>query len=312
MLIPARLFPDPLPLIIPFGGISLLAGAPGVGKTALTATLLTHFRDALPIFGHQPSPLPAGGIGIIAADRSWSSSHEWFVRAGWPDIPCYSLADDPTLDKKRLRFRHKRIDLLDEFLEKLSLPAGGFAIIDPIALFLGGNLLDYDTCMLGCLELRDVLRRRQLSCLGLAHAGKQRSDPNDRYARLQDRILGSTAIFGFSDTQMYLASPEETGESTYTFLMAPHLAPTEVHSLVRDAQGLFKTHEPAPAVDLAEAILACFSDNDSEHLSFAVLSERAKTIPTSPTTLRRYLEKLVEDRRIVRYRHGEYGRARVQ
>ena len=76
---------DPIPRIIPAYGISLLAGAPNVGKTALLAGMARRFRDGQLIFGHQPSPIPL--IGVINADRSWSrGTGEWFKRAGFPEV----------------------------------------------------------------------------------------------------------------------------------------------------------------------------------------------------------------------------------
>ena len=60
---PVPAFIDPIPRIIPAYGISLLAGAPNVGKTALLASMARSFRDNRLIFGHQPSVVPA--IGVI-------------------------------------------------------------------------------------------------------------------------------------------------------------------------------------------------------------------------------------------------------
>src|SRR5262245_46438530 len=235
---------DPLPNIIPAHGISLLAGAPNVGKTALLASLALAFRDGRPIFGHQPSHIPA--IGVINADRSWArGAGVWFRRAGFPDVRYYSMADDPHFDPRTLRRRFERSQRLIDFTDKLQLPAGSLLIADPVSLFLGGNLLDYDACAVACHEIRHALTLRQLTLIAAAHAAKLKADRRERYLRLQDQILGSTALFGFTDTQMYLASPEETGKPYFTFVWHSHLAPPEFFSLERDEQGLFVPYSGA-------------------------------------------------------------------
>ncbi len=77
--------------------------------------------------------------------------------------------------------------------------------------------------------------------IGTAHAAKQKADKNERYLRPQDRILGSTALFGYTDTQMYLAAPDETGskDGVYTFFWNPHHAPPAAFPLTRDSEGRF-------------------------------------------------------------------------
>jgi AAA domain len=296
---------DPLPDIIPVGGISLLAGAPNVGKTALLAWIARCFRDHQPIFGHQPNKLPA--IGIVCADRSWArGAGVWFKRIGFEDIRRYCMADDPSFDPRSLRRRFERSQRLIEFIDKLALPPGSLVLVDPVALFLGGNLLDYDTCAVACHELRVALAVRGLTLIATAHSAKIKADKRDRYLRLQDQILGSTALFGFTDTQMYLASPEETGQEYYTFVWHPHLAKAEFHYLGRDEQGLFVPYDGADQGNCARVLLL-FPDDGGE-IVFAQLAELAEAIPLSKATLKRVLETLMERERVARVRHGVYAR----
>lgn len=299
---------DPLPEIIPAGGISLLAGAPNVGKTALLATLARDFRDSRPIFGHQPNPLPA--IGVINADRSWRrGAGIWFERVGFPEVRHYSMTDDLSFDARSLRRRFERTLRLVEFTEKLQLPPGSLLLVDPISLFLGGNLLDYDGCAVACCEIRVMLRERHLSMLATAHSGKLKSDRRERYLRLQDQILGSTAIFGFSDTQMYLASPEEIGKSYHAFLWHSHLAPVETFPLERDEQGLFQPWSGADGANQAR-VLGLFPE-EADEITFGALLELAGAIPLSRSTLQRTLEALLDLGKIAKVRHGVYRRVVV-
>lgn len=298
-------WPDPIPLVIPAGGISLLAGAPGTGKTALLATLLRAFRDGQPIFTHDPAPIT--DIGMISTDRSWSTNRLWFDRAGFPDIKVYSVADDSTLDKSRLRKRHERIKLFKEFLDKLAIRPGGLLVVDPIAVFLGGNLIDYDACMVACLEIRDILHVRKLTLIGTAHTAKLKADKKDRYLRLQDQILGSTAIFGYTDTQMYLAAPAEIAKPHYTFLWSPHMAPPETYDLTRDTQGLFIPYSAQHGGNDTR-VLQLLPD-DGSPLALAAIYERAKEIPLSQATVKRILDALIVEAQVLRTGRGVYQRA---
>lgn len=300
-----RLIPDPLRDIIPACGISLLAGAPNVGKTALLASLACHFRDQRPVFGHAPAAVAA--IGVINADRGWErGAGVWFARAGFPDVRYYSMIDDPSFDPRSLRKKFDRTERFKEFVDRLALPKGSLLIADPISLFLGGNLLDYDTCAVACLEIRKALQLRSLTLIAAAHSSKLKADRKERYVRLQDQILGSTALFGFTDTQMVLAAPEETGKPYYTFVWHSHLVKPEFFYLERDEQGLFVPYSGADEGNCTR-VLALLPDDGSE-VAFAILQELAAAIPLSRRTLVRVLEVLVERERIEKVRHGVYKR----
>lgn len=296
---------DPLPNIIPAYGISLLAGAPNVGKTALLAGLACAFRDARPIFGHQPRALPA--VGVVNADRSWArGAGIWFERAGFGDIRYYSMADDPSFDPRSLRRRFDRTQRLAEFIDRLQLPPESLLIIDPVGLFLGGNLLDYDTCAVACHEIRKTLMHRQLTMIAAAHSSKLKADKRDRYTKLTDQILGSTAIYGFCDTQMFLASPEETGKPYFTFLWHSHLAPPELFELMRDERGLFVPYDAADQGNCGRVLL--LFPQDGSEIGLRALVSAAEAIPVSRPTLYRVLQVLLDRQRIVKVRRAVYAR----
>jgi hypothetical protein len=300
--------PDIIPEYLPGGGISLLAGAPNVGKTALLAGLLADLRAGRPVLGHQPATIPA--IGMINADRGWAKGAGlWLARAGLV-LPYYSLSDDPGFDPKRLRRKHERTDLLAGFIDRLELPAFSLILVDPMGLFLGGNLLDYDACMVACHEIRAYLRRRQYTLLATAHSGKLKADKSERYVRTTDQILGTTAIPGFTDAVLHLAAPNEIGKPYYQLTWHPHGAPAEVFQLERDKQGLFKQRSGdliAQETQREEQVLACLPP-DGAALSFAEIQRLAEAIPLSRRTVVKYLNKLVVEGRVLRLEHGRYRR----
>lgn len=309
--------PDPLPPILLGGSVNVMAGAPGTGKTALIADVLRQFRDQEPVFGLEPAAGALEGIGVVTADRSWrKSSKYWFDLVGFGDIPVYSIADDYGFVKARLRKKSDRILILDECLEKLHHKPNSLILVDPLAIFLGGALNDYDSCAVACLEIRDLCRRRQITIIGTAHAGKQKNDKADRYLRLQDRILGSAAQFGYTDTQMYLASPEETGKPYFTFLWHPHHAPAATFRLIQQKNGLFTTDgAPLPETEQTpgslEIILTLFPGTDP--ISFGDLATAATHLPQplSRATVHRWVMKAIEEGLVERVKYGVYRKRRM-
>lgn len=324
----------PIPGVIQFGSVNLLAGAPGVGKTALTATLLRQLRDGEPIF-ETPTCTPPR-IAYLCADRGWETAQTWLERAGFPDIIHYSLTDDDDFDDNKLHNKRARLVILRECLDKLGdLPRGSFVCVDPIALFMGGNLLDYDTCAIFLIGIRKICRARGITILGLGHASKQKNDKKEQYRRLQDRILGSAAQHGYGDTQMYLAAPEETGEDFYTFLWQPHLRKPEYFKLMREEEsGLFipwDGRSATPAVQAPPALTAQPYHPPSQTLRAATqTAEEGKLLAAIPAelpgvgfgeliaqfreyasraTIYRYLQQLLSEGIIVQPTHGRYMRA---
>ncbi len=309
--------PDPLPHILLHNSVNLLAGASGVGKTAFLAGFLRQLRDHVPIFDQHPSTLPK--IGYICADRSWAGALDWLTRAGYPDIAHYSLIDDQTFIPARLRRKTDRVKILGECLAKLDpLPAGSLVAVDPIGLFLGGNLNDFDTCGVALIEIRRMCLEREITMLGLAHSSKQKADRKERYQRLQDRILGSMALHGYGDTQMYLASPEEIGQKYYAFLWHPHQVPAQTFKLDRDpTTGLFipyagpdKDEDPGYTPSELDRLLHRIPATP-DLITFAALTRQVEEAHEgSRMTVYRYLLELERTGLIVKLGHGQYSRPR--
>lgn len=307
--------PDPIPEILPGGGVSLIAGASGTGKTAFLAWLTTRFRDHLPIFSHQPTIIPCQAI--LAIDRSWiQSTSKWFEAVGFPEILAYSPLDDPEFKADRMRFKKNRLAILNEHLDKLCalyggpLPRGTIVYVDPMAPFLGGNLLDYDACSVACMEIREIGRLRGVTFMGTAHTAKLKADKKDRYARVQDRILGSAALLGYTDTQMFLASPDETESDHYQFFWNPHHARSQTFDLGRDPNtGLFVPYEAAPVAhpELQATLLSLLAAS-GEPIAYATLVAAAST---SDASVHRALTQLLKDGRVRKAERGQYVVATV-
>lgn len=235
---PSSPYPDPIPTILPFGSLSMLAGASGVGKTAFIAECARRMRDGASVCWHETNAPTA--VGIIVGDRKWADHRQWFDAVGFPDILHYSLRDDLSFNWDQLHSRTEIVNVFKRSLDKLKLPAGGLLILDPISLFIAGNLNDYKTSAISMAKLDRELTARKLTTIGIAHTAKQKGDKKDRYIRPQDRILGSTALLGFTDTPIYILGPEEVDSDYYEVGWIPHHAQAETFQFSRHPEtGLF-------------------------------------------------------------------------
>lgn len=313
---PARqAFPDPIPEIIPFGSICTLAGASGVGKNALISEWVARWLSGRSICG-RPTNCPAQ-IAMIAGDRRWRSHRQWLDVAGCPDIPHYSLRDDALFTWGSLRITGQVPLVLGRILDKLDLLPGSMVILDPMALFIPGRVNDYKDVAIGLGTLDQLLKPRQLTALGIFHQAKQTNDAAKRYTRPQDRILGSAAQLGFSDTPMYLLSPEDLDEPYYGLGWVPHHAPADTFKFSRTPTGLFVPYVGAsdsgttPETDRPTQVLAFLPVDGSleRHLWHAY----AKAVLDLPlATFKRDIQTLLDRGLVVKDGRGKYSRRKLQ
>ncbi len=229
---------DLIPKVLRPGTLNLFGGASGVGKTAMLAEWLVRFRDGRTIC-RQPTRIPPG-IGIVTCDRGWHSHQEWFDRVGFPDIPRYSIADDLSFNLDAFQNGALLFKVLETAILRLRLPPESLVVVDPIALFIAGTLLDYKSAALSLLKLGRICRQLQVTIIGSMHTCKQKGGTENTFLRPQDRILGSAALSGYTDTQLYLVGPEETETDYYELGWVPHNGPNDVFRFARDKKtGLF-------------------------------------------------------------------------
>lgn len=303
----AVLPPSPLPGILDTGSLNMLAGASGIGKTALISSLARAFAEGGSLWGH-PITIPTG-VGYIGADRGSSSAKQWFEAAGYPDIPLYGIVDDRNFDVAQLRNKTGGPQLLFHCLEQLQLPPGSLIFVDPVALFVGSNLLDYRVVAIACIEIQRYLMDHPYTLVGVCHTSKQKANPQDRYMRPQDRIMGTGALLGYTSTQMYLMGPEEAGrdDGRHTFLWNPHHRPEESFSLTRLSNGLFDlTSLPTANKPLSEellALLALFPGPDHTVPTAQLVKLVTHDGATSPGAARRALFRRLRELERLGYLH---------
>jgi hypothetical protein len=226
-------WPDPIPGLLPFGTLTIFAGAPGVGKTTMLLEWLRRWRDGRTICTH-PTTGPTW-VYYVCADRGLLRE-DFYALAGFSEqLSFYSVVSaDSGLNVDDLQKSTHGKDLLRHVLTALQPIPGSHLIIDPISpLFISGSPNAQRDVAASLIRLSRTIEEYQINITGTAHFGKQKADKNDRYRRPQDRISGSGAFSGYSDTQIYLVDPE-VKQPYYLLGWNPRYSKPEEHKFTRE------------------------------------------------------------------------------
>lgn len=306
---PATPFLDPIPNILPFGTVTVFAGAPGVGKTAMLADWIQRWRTGRTIWGHATNP--ATGYYYIAADRQWASHQKWFDLVGFSDIPHYSIADNTLFDLDKIMQPTAALALFKHALIDLKPIPGSHVFVDPVSpIYICGSPNDPRAVARTLMEMSRQCQEYQINITCVAHFGKQKGDTKERYVRPQDRIAGSGAFSGFSDTQIYLVDPEPPLILQHTLGWNPRHARPQEFACTRGENGLFVPHDVMKDDEQAARICDAFSETGPT--SLAVIIERVlQQHGYSRATVKRALVRLITDGRVCKVGHGKYQRVKI-
>jgi len=288
---------------MPFGSLTVVAGASGAGKTILMAEALQRMRDGRTFCGHVTNRCT--GYYVIAADRDWSTYARAYESAGFADIERYVLAEDPEFDPRNWGRKSTAFTLLEDCLKRLNPKPGSIVYIDPVApLFIQGNQNEARDVALSLHWYRKLAQRYRITLVLFANVGKMKTD--DVYRRAQDRIAGSGAFVAYSDTQI---SVDQDAEGVMTLTLTPRRAKVEEHQFKFNPEtGLFAPFQDGKSVPgtLSPQLTA----------SLALVPALPKTI-TSPELMRqicatgvkramayRHIQQLIEQALIIK---NEYG-----
>lgn len=220
---------------IPRRQVSILAGASGSGKTTL-------LMQAIASWAREETFTPAltweaTRCAYLVADRSFDEVKARAKRLGIGDakIELYGLQDDTTFDINLLKTPAKALEVV---LTKFKKPFD-LLVIDPIALFIEGNFIDFHQVAISLFKLGRIAVQRNITMIAAHHTVKMHSDWG--FLRPQDRISGSGAFLGFSGTQMTLIQGLETGVDYDTLYVVSHTLPRKEAYLTRGSDGEFVT-----------------------------------------------------------------------
>lgn len=307
-------FPDPIPGILTFGTVNVFAGAPGAGKTTLFADWCRRWQHGKTICGHATN-MPTG-ICYLAGDRGGNAARRIFVHAGVTDINFYSPMEDPAFDEATLLNHRLALDIMRSAINALNPQPGSLLNIDPAAPFyVPGSSNDPRSVAAMMWALHTIARARQITILVTGHFHKQPTDPNARYRRPQDRISGSGAWSGFSDTQMYLIDPEPPDQPYHILGWVPRQSAPEDFKFQRDGTGFvpYQSLEDVgvrmPVPEQAYRLLQLIPDTGIPTSDLLVTAETTLTLKRAMVF--RYLKELAAVGVITRP-HGRVERVALE
>jgi RecA-family ATPase len=292
---------DIIDSIIPAEEVSILAGASGAGKTTLIMQLLTALQANALVWGHAGRPNLR--LGYIAADRTWKSYQKTAALANLDlgAIQVRALVNDAAINLHD--FERSPIDELERLIGTM-LPVD-LIVVDPLVVFLGVDTNKYHLNAARLIRLNRLCMANKVTLLGTHHATKARSDFS--FKRAQDRISGTSALLGFTSTQLFLASPEETGRSDgyYEWHIVSHHAPAKIILLTRE-NGSFEYvgEESTGPQSLTDRMLGLFF---KEQASLTRQDVQTALKPyASRATIDRLLAGSVESKVLMRDKYGSY------
>lgn len=287
--------------LLPRHEISIIAGASGAGKTSITMQLISCIQHHRPFFGMSTTPNTR--IGYIAADRGGDSINHWakIMDVDLSQIKFKSLVKDEDIDLKK--FETNPMGLLLNLIRSM-MPLD-LLIIDPLIVFFGTDTKSYTTNAKCLIQLNRVAHQHKVTILGIHHAVKARTDFG--FKRPQDRISGTGAFLGYSSTQIFLDTPEESGESHHTLHIISHTAAPMAFSLVRGTDAVFYPAE-SEETQLSKLILSAVPI----HGAIATADIVAALGSTPRRTVELYLNRLLREGVLTRPSHGKYAHPQSQ
>lgn len=272
--------------------VSLFGGPSGASKTTLLFQILQTWNSGDPVFGHASYPVP---YAYISVDRSERSVRRTLERIGIdPDTINVLSAIDLKLTTLRSVINTARV----KFSDAKAFFIDGFASLTP-----EGKINDYNTVANFLAEATRECGQFDLTIIGIVHAAKTRE--NEKYLNARQRILGSVAWAGFSDTIFYI---EPTDAENATCLMRkfeilPRNAKNEVFELELTSTGtlILSTHKKEE--DTSKSSM--FLDNLASNVEFTPEGLQASLL-VSRSTVKRIIEKWIDSDIIQRVRKGVY------
>lgn len=303
---PSVEYPDPIPKVLLQGSVNLFMGSPHAGKTIESTALACRLRDGRSFAGLKTN---RQHVGLITTDHRWKLDQGyWFTKAGWPDIPHVSLKDRSSSPWRVDWFAFKkdereRVKILRLCLRELNLPVGmSTLLVDVGQPFITNRINDYMEVMAGVNTLGEVTYDEfGLTTLLFGHLGKQKE--HDQYKKLQERIAGSVAQIGFSDTAIALQSPEDLSENglpaDYAQLdFFPRHTDAFAFKLSRDPDGFFVPYTPPKVAGPLDAVV---SELPTTGLRYADLLALVKLrCGVSDTRAKERIANLTKDGRVVK------------
>lgn len=263
--------------------------------------MLQQLQMGLPVFGMAAAPVLSqpGQLGYICADRTSEDLLETARSVGVDTkiLKLRSLVDDASIDIGK--FETAPTQVLFDLLA--SLEGCALIVVDPLIVFTGVDTNKYHLNAAKLIRINRFCMDHKITVLGTHHATKARTDYG--FKRAQDRISGSSALLGYTSTQLFLAAPEETeGGQYYEWTIVSHHAAPRTLYLTRHAHGfeLIKEATIAPPPPVEHRIMSLLSIGPCK------TGDLCTACKASRATVYRALEQMELTGVVIKERHGVY------
>lgn len=298
--------------ILPDGELHIIGGPSGGSKTTFLFQFITDWRSGKPIFGHTSHSRP---FIYISLDRGEKSVRRTLQRCGIdPDtFPHLSLirTENPVES-----FKHLQKEIMKVSPEVIT--NNGVIFVEGLTTLAPSTAKasDYASMARWIAYLSALCNETGITIFGIMHSPKTKQ--SERYMNPRQRVLGSVAIGGFTET-MILVEPDEnypTGNRR-TVTLLPRNAPEEVFFMVLDSKGMLVEAPP--------------DQEENEHLRGQKLLDRwlkklpagfefstgelmvvADELDVGDTTVKRWMHVKLSKLELERISHGKYRKSLEQ
>jgi RecA-family ATPase len=273
--------------------IHILSGASGSGKTTLIQQILSRRDDT-----KMPFTLQGKGIAMAIMDRSAGAVEDRNKQLDITDIELYSLVGDKEFNLALIGHPNRLLTWVQSRFKK----PFEILVLDPLMLLLDGTML-YEDVARSLIRLGHMAAIQNITILGTHHTSKARIETGFR--RVHDRILGSGAFLGYSDTQLTLVDAPEQSTDYQSLHIKSHTSAGEVHHFKWSNEGLLLPYDP-----LMDAETGGKGEYNSETKAQMVTTKQLtlvlEGIGMSRAKAYRTIDKMIKSNRLHKLERGLY------
>lgn len=288
--------------ILPSREVHLLGGPSGSGKSTWWFQVIPEWAEGKPVLGHTSHPTP---WCYVSTDRSTEGVIRTLERLGIDPstIPFISVVDEvndsPTnyLDLALRAFPEAKLILLEGISSLVPVNSrqgdGGYRAVTRFLRILGR-----------------LCREHDVTVWGSAHSPKMK--PEDRFTNPRQRVMGSVAWGGYSES-IFLIEPlgdeDRSTANRRVLTVEPRNAPPEFHDLAFNSKGRLIPFDPEADLDAIFIEEFLKKHEESGFTTAEFHSAMAKFM--SERTSKRRLQELEKAHRVVLVSRGRYRVALV-
>jgi hypothetical protein len=281
--------------ILPAHELHLVAGPSGSGKTSLVFQTIDDWARTIPVFGYESYPRP---FCYVSCDRSLRATDRTLRRIGAKiEVPRISLVDslianDFSSVLKAARARVKDVEVL--FIDAIA------------ALCPSGKINDYGAVRSMLTGISRTCQREKVTVVGMAHSTKVKE--GEKFLNPRQRVLGSVAWGGFSDTMILIEpdNPEDPADASRIVTLLPRNAPAETILYHFTPSGVLVPTNRDTEDFILDAWLRRQIPGPNEYTTASIvgIAEEAKLSRSSAV---RWIRTKVSDGLLEKVRHGIYS-----